>query len=340
MLRYMKPIVAITMGDPGGVGPEIILKSIPFIQSQKVMTLLVGSADVFQFASKKLDISFHPHVVPTLDRSLLRDDAINLLDVSSEAEIVYKKTGLKAKSGPLEIGKISAWNGSLAYVSFKIAAHQAAHGLVSALVTAPVNKEAIRFAEPEFTGHTEFLARIANVQDFAMMFVSERLKVTLVTIHLPLKSVSKNLNQDDIVKKIELTSNFLKRYIKIKNPHIGVSALNPHGREFGTEEESIISPAVKRAQQKGISVSGPMPGDQIFYEAYEGKLDAVVAMYHDQGLAPFKMINFHDGVNVTLGLPYLRTSPDHGTAFDIAYQNKANPTSFQNAYKLAAHALL
>jgi 4-hydroxythreonine-4-phosphate dehydrogenase len=211
---------------------------------------------------------------------------------------------------------------------------------VDAIVTAPVNKAAIRLVDKKFIGHTEFLAGKAKTRRFAMMFVSPRLNVTLATIHVPLKKVSGLLTKKSILEKILLTEEMLKRGLAIKNPRIAVCALNPHGKEFGDEETKVIAPAVRAACRKGIHAAGPFSADLLFYAAYHGKYDALIAMYHDQALAPFKLVAFHDGVNVTLGLPYIRTSPDHGTAFDIAYQGKADPSSMIAALRLAQKAVL
>lgn len=329
------------MGDPGGIGPEIILKSLHEITSENSICMIIGSEEVFRFASERLNISFDVHKIPTLECTLLKENQINFLDITQEAEALYQKVFGKAhsKSELFSVGEISKWNGSLAYTALKVAAYQGACDLIQGLVTAPLNKTAIRLVDPKFSGHTEYLAHVARVKEFAMMFVSDKLRVTLATIHLPLKKVSSALKTEEIASKILLTHEFLKNRLKIKSPRIGVAALNPHGSEFGTEEDEMILPAVKEAQKKGIQVEGPLPGDQIFHEAYEGRLDAVVAMYHDQGLAPFKMIAFRTGVNVTLGLPYLRTSPDHGTAFNIAYQNKASPASFIESLRLVEKGL-
>ena len=337
----MKPIIAITMGDPGGIGPEIILKSLKEVLLGKAIYMIIGSEDIFQFASDRLHLDFRPQIVPTLERSFLDEKQINFLDITSEAEALYEKVfhEKRSKDEVFAVGQISKWNAVLSYSALKVAAYQAACELIDGVVTAPIQKAAIRLVDPKFTGHTEYLAKIARVKEFAMMFVSDQLRVTLATIHLPLQKVPRSLKTDEIVTKILLTDEFLKRQLKIKTPRIGVSALNPHGREFGTEEEEIILPAVKLAQKKGLNVEGPLPGDQIFNDAYEGRLDAVIAMYHDQGLAPFKMIAFKEGVNVTLGLPYLRTSPDHGTAFDIAYQNKAFHSAFLNSIRLIEKTL-
>jgi len=337
----MKPIVAITMGDPGGIGPEIILKSLCDIKFAKAIYMVIGSKDVFDFASEKLGIPFKPNLIPTLEASVLKENQVNLLDITREAQALYEKT-FKANLSSDEVfsvGKVSKWNAALGYSALKVAAYQGAYNLIQGIVTAPIHKLAMRFIDPQFLGHTEYLAKIAKVKDYAMMFVGERLRVTLATIHVPLKKVSGALTSEGLISKIVLTDSFLKHRLKIKNPKIGISALNPHGNEFGEEEETIIAPAIKAALKKGIQVEGPLPGDQIFHDAYEGRLDAVIAMYHDQGLAPFKMISFRDGVNVTLGLPYLRTSPDHGTAFDIAYQNKAFHSAFSNSIQLIEKTL-
>ncbi|MBI4358459.1 MAG: 4-hydroxythreonine-4-phosphate dehydrogenase PdxA [Candidatus Omnitrophica bacterium] len=337
----MKPIVAITMGDPGGIGPEIILKSLRELSLDRAIYMVVGSEEVFQYASERIGVSFRPHLIPTLERSFLEENQINFLDVTAEAEALYEKVFHEAhpKDEVFSQGQVSRWNAALAYSALKVAAYQGACDLIQAVVTAPIHKRAVQLLDPKFSGHTEYLAKVARVKEFAMMFVSDRLRVTLVTIHLPLKKVPRALTTEEIVAKISLTDEFLKKRLGIKTPKIGVSALNPHGSEFGTEEDEIILPAVKQSQKAGLNVDGPLPGDQVFHEAYEGRLDAVVAMYHDQGLAPFKMIAIREGVNVTLGLPYLRTSPDHGTAFDIAYQNKAFPTAFTNSIRLVEKTL-
>lgn len=337
----MKPIIAITMGDPGGIGPEIILKSLKEISLGKAIYMVIGGEEVFRYTSDRLNLDFRPQIIPTLERTFLDEKQINFLDITQEAEALYEKTfhARRSKDEVFTVGRVSKWNAVLSYSALKVAAYQAACELIHGIVTAPIQKTAIRLVDPKFTGHTEYLAKIARVKEFAMMFVSDQLRVTLATIHLPLKKVPRSLKTEEIVTKILLTNEFLKNRLKIKTPRIGISALNPHGSEFGMEEEEIILPAVKLAQKKGLHVEGPFAGDQIFHDAYEGRLDAVMAMYHDQGLAPFKMIAFREGVNVTLGLPYLRTSPDHGTAFDIAYQNKAFHTAFLNSIRLIEKTL-
>ncbi len=338
-----KPIIVITMGDPGGIGPEVILKSLSsFPLDGSFYLLLIGSQAVFEFAAKKISVPMRRvNPILTLDISLMREDSINLLDISDEADLLYEKIakGKRPKDDVFEIAKVSLLNATLAFTAMKVAAFQAACGLVEAIVTAPVHKEAIRLVEPNFVGHTEYFSKIAKVKEFAMFFYSEFFCVTLATIHIPLKKVAAELKSSEIAVKIKLTDQFLRNRLHISNPKIAVTALNPHGREFGTEEEDIIVPAIREARKSGIQAEGPLPGDQVFHDAYEKRFHAVVAMYHDQGLAPFKLVAFDKGVNVTLGLPYVRTCPDHGTAFDIAYQNKANPTSFLEALRLAKKIL-
>ena len=345
-----KPILAVTMGDPGGIGPEVIAKSLQnFKSSDGFHYLLIGSSVVFDFLKGEngLDLPLHP--IPTLEPSLMREDSINFLDISKEADWLLhesQKTGSSEESAGekpgkfrgdsvFDIGKISRVNAAMAYAALKVAAFQAATGLVEAVVTAPVNKTALRLIDPKFNGHTEYLAKVSRVKKFAMMFVSERLKVTLVTIHVPIKKVSRLITRELVAEKIRLTDKFLRTYFNIAKPRLAVCALNPHGKETGEEDEAEIAPAVREARAEKIEAVGPLSADQLFHDAYEGRFDAVISMYHDQGLAPFKMIAFKDGVNVTLGLPFVRTSPDHGTAFDIAWQGKADPSSMQAALALA-----
>ena len=212
-----------------------------------------------------------------------------------------------------------------------------------ALVTAPVNKEEINKSGVFFQGHTEYLAKATHTNRFAMMLCGDKLKVTTVTRHVPLKKVSGILTQAKIIEAAKLTDNALKKYFGIKKPRIGVCALNPHcgeGGKIGSEEQDMIFPAIKKIRRSIPGIQGPISGDVIFYMAYHGKLDAVISMYHDQGLGPLKMVAFEKGVNVTLGLPFIRTSPDHGTAYDIAGKDMANPSSMKEAIKLAVKMCL
>ena len=318
-------IIALTMGDPGGVGPEILIKTLKKRRSA-ARFLVIGSGQALKLVHEKLRLQLSFDRVSSEEELSQTNRPLLFWDVDGQI------------SGKVQIGKISKTNGSKALESIRIAERLARAKNVSAIVTAPLNKLAVRLVEPKFVGHTEFLAQQAHVKKYAMMFVGPKFLVALTTIHLPLCKVASAITKELILEKIKLTSMFLKKY-HFPKKEIAVCALNPHGRETGKEEDRVIAPAVREACRLGQKVSGPFPADSVFYEAYHGRYGAVLAMYHDQALAPFKMISFRDGVNVTLGLPYLRTSPDHGTAFDIAYSGKADPTSFQSALDLALRLL-
>ena len=325
------PVIAITMGDPGGIGPEILVKALQKEKpSRRSAYLLIGCRQAFKTLCQKTGLWLPFKTVSCVPPGSLRGGNIYFLDISQELP----------GGGAFKIGKLCRENGRLALLAIEKAASLAKQGIVDAIVTAPVNKTAVRLVDKKFVGHTEFLAGKAKARRFAMMFVSPRLNVTLATIHVPLKKVSGLLTTKSILEKILLTHEMLKRGLGIKKPRIAVCALNPHGGESGEEEAKVIEPAVHAACRKGIDASGPFSADLLFHAAYHGKYDALIGMYHDQALAPFKLIAFHDGVNVTLGLPYTRTSPDHGTAFDIAYQGKADPSSMLAALRLAKKAVV
>ena len=324
-------VIALTMGDPGGIGPEILVKALQKEKpSKRCAYLLIGSRPVFKALCQKTGLWIPFKTVPSVSREAFRPGNIYFLDIASGS----------SAGEPFQIGKLCPENGRIALAAIDKAAALAKQGIVDAIVTAPLNKSAVRLIDKKFVGHTEFLAQKAKSRRFAMMFTSPRLNVTLATIHVPLKKVSGLLTAKSILEKILLTHEMLKYGLAIKNPRIAVCALNPHGKESGDEETKVIEPAVRAARRKRIDAVGPLSADLLFHAAYHGKYDGVIAMYHDQALAPFKLVAFHDGVNVTLGLPYIRTSPDHGTAFDIAYQGKADPSSMLAALRLAKKAVL
>ncbi|MFH1800363.1 MAG: 4-hydroxythreonine-4-phosphate dehydrogenase PdxA [Candidatus Omnitrophota bacterium] len=324
-------VIAITMGDPGGIGPEILVKALQKEKpSKRLAYLLIGSRQVFKTLCQKTGLWLPFQTAHSILPKSLRAGHIYFLDISSGPSGGEK----------FQIGKLCRENGRLALLAIEKAASLAKQGIIDAIVTAPVNKTAIRLVDKKFIGHTEFLAGKARIRRFAMMFMSPRLNATLATIHVPLKKVSGLLTKKSILEKIRLTNEMLKEGQGIKKPRIAVCALNPHGKEFGEEETKVIEPAVRAACRKGMGASGPFSADLLFHAAYHGRYDAVIGMYHDQALTAFKLIAFHDGVNVTLGLPYVRTSPDHGTAFDIAYQGKADPSSMLAALRLAEKAVL
>jgi 4-hydroxythreonine-4-phosphate dehydrogenase len=212
-------------------------------------------------------------------------------------------------------------------------------GQVAAMVTGPISKELMHQAGYQFEGHTELLAHLTGTQDYVMMLAGDRLRVSLVTIHCALAEVPGRLTKNLIVKTISITYRSLERDFGIDKPRIAVAALNPHAGEsglFGREDKTIVSPAVEAARDGGLPVEGPFPADTVFYHASTGRYDAVVAMYHDQGLIPLKLLHFSDAVNISLGLPIIRTSVDHGTAYDIAGKGVADPSSLIAALKMAA----
>ena len=300
------------MGDPSGVGPEVVLKS---LASPSILGLanflLIGDAFVIDRARR--DMGLHLNVP--------------LLNISN----VPKKIFSYGKSHP------AFGRASMQYLDKAIEILK--NGEADCVVTAPVNKSSVRSAGiSNFEGHTEYFAHKTRTKDFAMMFVGKSLKITLVTRHISLKSVSEKLSREKIYKTIMLTHRCMRKFFKITAPKIGVAGLNPHAGEggaFGKEEEAIILPAIRKASRHIDGISGPLPPDVIFYDALEKRFDAVIAMYHDQGLIPFKMLYFKNGVNLTLGLPFIRTSPDHGTAFDIAGKGRADPESMKEAILLA-----
>ena len=283
----MKPRVAITAGDPAGIGPEVAARA---------------AAD--------------PRVVDACDPVLYGPPA-------------------GAVFAP---GVLSAAAGRAAYDVIVRAVADAQRGVVQAIATAPVNKEAFRLAGLEWSGHTDLLAHLTGSSHVAMMFYSDALRVVLATVHIPLAEVPRALTQASLDATIALTARELPRF-GIARPRIAVAGLNPHAGEhglFGTEEETAIRPAIDACRARGIDVSGPYPGDTVFVRARRGDYDVVVACYHDQGLIPVKLVAFGQAVNVTLGLPIIRTSVDHGTAFDIAGKGVADPESMVAAVLLAA----
>ncbi len=238
----------------------------------------------------------------------------------------------------LKIGKVNRMAAEAAVEYIGKAVSLARKGEIDALVTAPVNKEGLKKAGFRFLGHTELLAHLTRTKNYAMMLVGGPLKVILVTTHLPLSKVSSSLSRERIYQTIRLAWENM-RYFGIGEPRIGVAGLNPHAGEeglFGREEKRSIIPAVEKAKKKGMKVEGPIPPDTIFHRALKGEFDCVIGMYHDQGLIPLKMLAFERGVNITLGLPIIRTSVDHGTAYEIAGKGMANPQSLIEAIKVAA----
>lgn len=313
------------MGESGGIGPEVIVKALHRADIRKCCTpFVIGDAEIMRNAVKLTGLPVKIKPISSLSQLKPAKGRIEVLDIKCNSPFIK---GVPSKNaGRAVVGYI------------REAVSLALKNEVSAIVTAPISKESLKMAGYKWPGHTELLAGLTKTKDFAMMFVSDRLKVILTTIHIPLKDVPGKINQTVTLKTIRLAKKGAGM-LGIKNAGIAVAGLNPHAGEsgiIGREEIMSITPAIKMAVKEGINVSGPYPPDVIFHKAYNGDFDLVVCMYHDQGLIPFKMLAFDTGVNVTVGLPIIRTSPDHGTGFDIAWKNKAKPSSMIEAIKLAS----
>ena len=325
MHKFDMKKIAITMGDPAGVGPEIIVKALYCAEIRNFCSpVVVGDRVVMEEALSLLKLPVKLRLIKSPEEAVSDIGSIELIDMG-----VIKK---------FEKGKPTAENGRSCVSYVKKAVTLALNKEVDAIVTAPVSKEALKMAGVRWPGHTEMLAELTGTEDYAMMLTGGTLRVILVTIHTPLRSVPDMIKKERVLKTIRLAKKACEM-LRIKNPRIAVAGLNPHAGEsgiFGDEEIKEIIPAIEGAKKQGISVTGPHPPDTIFHKAYKGEVDIIVCMYHDQGLIPLKMIAFEEGVNVTIGLPIIRTSPDHGTAYDIAWKGIANPSSMLEAIKMAA----
>ncbi len=306
------PVIALTPGDAAGIGPEVLLKAVSSPEVKAICRpLLIGPKKIF---------------LPLLSSLKLKLEGVKV----REPEDIPSQLP--------EPGKInSAWAG-LAMRCVEMGVRLAEEGEAAALVTAPINKEGIHRAGYHFQGHTDYLAHLTGTTDYAMMLVGGPIRVVLATVHVPLIRVSGLLTGPGIAAKIRLADRTLRR-LGFSRPRIAVAGLNPHAGEggaFGREEIEVISPAVRLCRGEGVTVEGPLSPDTLFYHLCRRRYDGAVVMYHDQGLIPLKMLAFDRGVNVTLGLPIIRTSPDHGTAYDLAGRGKASPRSMIEAIKLAA----
>lgn len=317
--------VGISIGDINGIGPEVVMKALGDSRILSDCTpIIYCSNKVLAFHKKNLD---------------LPDFAYQSIDDADEAK--GKKVfvvNMWKDEIPFELGKVTELGGKYAFESLEKASQDLASGKIDVLVTAPISKEAMAKTGFKFPGHTEYLANMAGEEDALMMMVSPSLRVGLVTSHIALKDVHTTITKEKVLSKIISLSNSLKKDFGIMRPKIAVFGLNPHAGEngkMGDEEAQIISPAIAEAQSQGILAYGPYPADGFFGSSAKSQFDAVLAMYHDQGLAAFKALSFDEGVNFTAGLPIVRTSPDHGTAFDIAGQDKASGSSMRNAIYLA-----
>jgi 4-hydroxythreonine-4-phosphate dehydrogenase len=328
----MKPLLAITVGDANGIGPEVALKAVasPRVRATCV-PVLIGPETVFEFYRSQLHLRARFRKIPTM---LTRADIIS---PSSGAHLVWEPPGLpRLRVRP---GSTSAAAGSLAARSVDASFRLIKRGTLDGMVTAPISKRALHAAGIRKPGHTELLQGLAHSKNVAMMLVSPTLKVGLVTIHTPIRSLPRQLSRERLIATTTLVHQALRDAWRIRSPRIAVLGFNPHageGGDIGREEMTVIRPAIKRLRKESIRCSGPFPADAFFARYLPADWDAVIAMYHDQGLIPLKMSAKGKGVNVTLGLPFIRTSPDHGTAFEIAGKGMADPSSMIEAIVLAA----
>jgi 4-hydroxythreonine-4-phosphate dehydrogenase len=322
-----RPTIAITMGEPAGVGAEVIVKSLADAELRRRARFIVyGMNEMLTYAAGQAE----------LDVSWWRDQYSGELRRYPHEMVVVDYDEFSMLGTAIRSPSKMGGEASMRFCLDAIAAAQG--GIVDAVVTAPIAKESWKLAGFGYPGHTELFAEKTGCRRYAMLFAGGPLKVILATIHLPLMGVWNKLNIGAVFQPIELLHETLTRYFGMPAPRIAVCGLNPHASEngqFGDEEERIIAPAILMARDQGINVTGPYPGDTIFLRARDGEFDAVVAMYHDQGLIPVKLLAFDQSVNVTVGLPIIRTSPDHGTAFDIVGRNRANPGSMKAAINLA-----
>jgi 4-hydroxythreonine-4-phosphate dehydrogenase len=330
------PVIAVTMGDPAGIGPEIALKALELLKARvaegHLQLVIVGARGEIArtAAALGLDVRLHEGVT----RCVWPDVAV--------VDTVAPRT-------PIAFGEVSAEAGHLAYEAVATAVKLALAGQVGAIATAPLNKEALNLGGHHYAGHTDMLADLTGARDSCMMLAHGNLRVTHVTTHVPLARVPSLLTPERLDRTLRLTADALAK-LGIAKPRIAVAALNPHAGEgglFGKEDDAVTVPVLAEWRARGVDVHGPVPGDTVFVKAAAGQYDAVVAMYHDQGHIPVKLLGFRidpatgkwvglSGVNVTLGLPIIRTSVDHGTAFDIAGKGVANAQSMVEAIELAA----
>ncbi|HCL5257211.1 TPA: D-threonate 4-phosphate dehydrogenase [Salmonella enterica] len=322
----MNNIIAVTMGDPAGIGPEIIIKSLAEGELSASSVVVVGCAQTLR---RILALGITPQVrirvIESVAQAQFAPGVMNVIDEPL------------ADPGALLPGRVQAQAGDLAYRCVKRAAEMAMRGEVKAIATAPLNKEALHLAGHHFPGHTELLAQLTGSKDYAMVLYTEKLKVIHVSTHIALRAFLDTLNEARVKTVIKVADTFLRR-VGYKNPRIAVAGVNPHAGEnglFGDEELTILGPAVEAMRSQGVKVTGPCPPDIVFMQCHDGLYDMVVAMYHDQGHIPLKLLGFYDGVNITAGLPFIRTSADHGTAFDIAWTGKAKSESMAVSIQLA-----
>ena len=316
-----RPVIGISIGDFNGIGPEVIMKTLADPRISKLcIPVVYGNYKIFAKYKRLIDLeemSFH--------------------SIKTIAELFPKKPNLITcweEDYEIYPGKVTSEAGKCAFISLQKVTEDVLTGSLDAIVTAPINKKNIQNPDFNFVGHTEYLTEKAAVADSLMLLVCDELRIGVVTGHIPVSEISSKLTKERILSKSSLLVKSLKNDFGLSKPKIAILGLNPHAGEdglLGTEDKEIIAPIVEELKQKGILAFGPFPADGFFGSKHYKKFDGVLAMYHDQGLVPFKLLAFDSGVNFTAGLPFIRTSPDHGTAYDLAGKNMASEASFRAA---------
>ncbi|MBN3724775.1 4-hydroxythreonine-4-phosphate dehydrogenase PdxA [Burkholderia sp. Ac-20379] len=320
--------IAVTMGDAAGIGPEIVVKTFAnasFMAEHP--SFAIGDAGVLRRAAAALDLPLE----------IRETDAVSSIAPRAGVLDVLRVPGAEPLPADLPLGAVSALAGGAAFGAIRTAIELAMRGEIAGICTAPIHKEALAAARVPYPGHTEMLAELSGTRDYAMMLVNPTLRTILVTVHCSMRDAIAKLSVEGELRIIRLAHRAMTE-LGIAQPRVAVAGLNPHAGEgglFGREDLDIVAPAIAQARAEGIDASGPWPGDTVFMNARRGRFDIVVAQYHDQGLIPVKLAGVEDGVNITVGLPFVRTSPDHGTAFDIAGQGIADPASLQVALQTA-----
>jgi len=327
-MTMKQKLIAVTMGDAAGIGPEIVVKTFAdaaFIAEHP--SFVIGDVGVLRRQAAELRLELDIREAGSVAQIAPRPGVLEVL----------RAPGSNALPPDLPVGAVNAAAGQAAFDAIHTAIDLAVRGEIAGICTAPIHKEALAAAHVPYPGHTEMLADLSGTRDYAMMLVNPTLRTILVTVHCSMLQAIAQLSVESELRIIRLAYRAM-RDLGIECPRVAVAGLNPHAGEgglFGREDLDIIAPAIALAQSEGIAASGPWPGDTVFMNARRGRFDIVVAQYHDQGLIPVKLAGVEDGVNITVGLPFVRTSPDHGTAFDIAGKGIADPASLRVALQTA-----
>jgi 4-hydroxythreonine-4-phosphate dehydrogenase len=318
------PVIGITLGDINGIGPEVVIKSLSDSRMLDFFTpVIYGSSKVISFYRKQMKADQFSFITLNDDHPAHRK--INVCNCWDEMI-------------PIDVGQITEAGGTASYKALEKSVKHLKEGVIDALVTGPINKDNIQQEKFTFAGHTEYFAARFETRDSLMFMVSDTLRIGVVTGHLPLKDVASTITTELLTHKLEIMEASLRNDFNIEKPKIAVLGLNPHAGEnglLGTEEDEIISPVIKSFKQRGVLMAGPFPADGFFGKGDYRKFDGIMAMYHDQGLVPFKALTFQNGVNYTAGLPIIRTSPDHGTAYSLVGKKKASENSMRAALFMA-----